>query len=182
MTLSPLTPRRRSKHTKARSNLPEKEGTPESDQIPGASEKSNYYYKRRTRSVGRGEREQLVLTRIPGCRGRGRRRRARRRAWGGRATPSCARRRRARRPRRRWRRQGRGGGGRRARWTAPWLGSRSRARVRGLSAEAQRRREWISSRLLASRVRLGGREKRDKGRGKFLWRRKRASGRCGGRP
>ena len=38
MTLSPLTPRRRSKHTKARSNLPEKEGTPESDQIPGASE------------------------------------------------------------------------------------------------------------------------------------------------
>ena len=112
------------------------------------------------------------LTRIPGCRGRGRRRRARRRAWGGRATPSCARRRRACRPRRRWRRQGRGGGGRRARGTAPWLGSRSRARVRGLSAEAQRRREWISSRLLASRVRLGGREKRDKGRGKFLWRRK----------
>ena len=57
MTLSPLTPRRRSKHTKARSNLPEKEGTPESDQIPGASEKNYYYYyKRRTRSVVRGER------------------------------------------------------------------------------------------------------------------------------
>ena len=152
MILSPLIPRRRSKRMKVRSNLPEKEGTPESDQIPGASEKNNnnyYYYKRRTRSVVRGEREQLVLTRIPGCRGRGRRRRARRRAWGGRATPSCARRRRARRPPRRRRRRGRGGGGRRARGTAPWLGcSRSLARVGGLSAEAPRRREWISSRLL----------------------------------
>ena len=38
MTLSPLIPRRRSKRMKVRSNLPEKEGTPESDQIPGASE------------------------------------------------------------------------------------------------------------------------------------------------
>jgi hypothetical protein len=101
-------PPRKGRHTRVRSD-------------PGS--KRNYYYKQQTRSVVRGERERLVLTRIPGCRVRGRRRRARRRAWGGRATPSCARRRRARRPRRRWRRRGRGGERRRARGTAPWLSS-----------------------------------------------------------
>lgn len=56
MTPSPLTPRRRSKHEKARSNLSEKEGAPSRIRSDPVS-KRNYHYKQQTKSAVRGGRK-----------------------------------------------------------------------------------------------------------------------------